>query len=345
MDTRQIIENVISATETKKIQGLIFRGFAGETDYANILAIIDGSKQLDNIKRSDTLEDVKRNYAHLHNCDPYQDMLFAEVDGQAIGYTRVWWEITADGEWHGFSLAFLLPEWRHKGIGTQFLYFTEERLREISENLLKSGQLTSGAPRFYSVFVTETETGKEALLQHAGYAPIRYFFSMVRPDLENIPDLPLPSGLEVRPVQPEHRRQIWDASQEAFRDHWGYIPEPDEEYEKLLADPNVDPSLWQVAWDGEEVAGMVQNFILKEENQEYNRKRGYTEGICTRRPWRKRGLARALIARSLSMLKELGMEEAALGVDAENISGALRLYESMGYRMDRRHANYRKSLG
>jgi ribosomal protein S18 acetylase RimI-like enzyme len=102
--------------------------------------------------------------------------------------------------------------------------------------------------------------------------------------------------------------------------------------------------LWQVAWDGDQVAGMVLNFINHQENLEYDRKRGYTETICVRRPWRRRGLARALIARSFQMHKELGMTEAALGVDAENPNGALRLYQSMGFQQIKRNTVYRKPL-
>jgi ribosomal protein S18 acetylase RimI-like enzyme len=89
---------------------------------------------------------------------------------------------------------------------------------------------------------------------------------------------------------------------------------------------------------------MVQNYIDAEQNAKFNRKRGYTENIAVRRPYRKQGLASALIARSLKMLKELGMEEAALGVDAENLSGALRLYENLGFRTVKRSTDYRKPL-
>ena len=89
---------------------------------------------------------------------------------------------------------------------------------------------------------------------------------------------------------------------------------------------------------------MVLNFIRHDENEEYNRQRGYTETICVRRPWRRRGLARALIARSFSVLKEQGMTETALGVDTENQSGALRLYQSMGFRPVKRNSVYRKLM-
>ena len=89
---------------------------------------------------------------------------------------------------------------------------------------------------------------------------------------------------------------------------------------------------------------MVLNYVDRAENEAYNRKRGYTETICVRRPWRRRGVARALIARSLRELRDLGMTEAALGVDAQNPSGALRLYEGMGFRPVKRHTAYRKSM-
>ncbi|MGD2207392.1 MAG: GNAT family N-acetyltransferase, partial [Anaerolineae bacterium] len=61
-------------------------------------------------------------------------------------------------------------------------------------------------------------------------------------------------------------------------------------------------------------------------------------------PWRRQGLAKALIARSFRLLKELGMEEAALGVDADNPNGALQLYQTMGFQVVKRHTTYRKSI-
>jgi ribosomal protein S18 acetylase RimI-like enzyme len=89
---------------------------------------------------------------------------------------------------------------------------------------------------------------------------------------------------------------------------------------------------------------VIHNFIDADENAEYQRKRGYTEGICTRRPWRKLGLARSLLVQSMEMFKEMGMTETALSVDSENISGALRLYEGVGYRKVKQQVIYRKPM-
>jgi mycothiol synthase len=319
-----------------------FRTFQGELDYPIISAIINGCKEADGMNHSTTLEDVRTNYAHLVNSDPGSDMLFAEVDGLSVGYTRVEWQMDSDGNWLGFSVGYVLPEYRRRGLGRNLLDFVEMRLREISSQQIATGQLSPTAPRFFENSTSEKEHAKEALLQHAGYQAIRYFYEMVRPDLKNIPDLPLPASLEVRPVLPEHYRLIFDAANEAFRDHWSYIPESEENYKRMLADPNFDPSLWRVAWAGDQIAGMVLSFINKAENSEYNRERGYTENICVLRPWRKQGLAKALIALSLKAIKERGMDHAALGVDAENTSGATHLYEKMGYRVVERGTIYRK---
>ena len=322
----------------------IYRPFQGETDYPHIHRIITACSRTDQLEWFPTLEDITINYRHLHNCDPDRDMLFAECDGQTVAYTRATWEITGEGEWQGELLGYVLPEVRRQGLGRALLAFAEKRLSAIATELTQAGQLAPETPRFFQTFTRDAEIAKAALLEHAGYKVIRYAFEMVRPDLENIPDLPLPPGIDVRPVLPEHYHTIFDASNEAFRDHWGYIPEPEEIFQKMLVDPHFDPSLWHVAWDGDQIAGMVLSFINQAENDEFNRKRGYTENISVLRPWRKQGLAKALIALSLKALKEQGMDHAALGVDAENISGATHLYERMGFGVVGRGTIYRKMI-
>ena len=337
------IEN-INLLRTADIPGLNWRGFQGEADYPKILAVLEGSRLVDGVEWVETLEDIANTYAHLHHCDPKQDMLFAEINGEVVGYCRAWWALEGSGTYIGFQLGHVLPQWRHKGIGSTLLRFSEERHSQIATALKESGQIPPDTACLLDTFVRSGEVERSALLERRGYQVVRYANDMLRPDLENIPDLPLPPGVEVRPVQPEHVRLIWEATNEAFRDHWGYIPDPWEEFERLQNESDFDPTLWRVAWQGDQVAGMVLSFINKEENKVNGRKRGYTENICVRRPWRKQGLAKALIALSLRALKERGMTEAGLGVDAENTSGALHLYEHMGFRVIKRNTIYRKQL-
>lgn len=336
--------NEIILSEAPAIPGLTFRGFRGESDYANILAVINGCKDADQVERSDTLEDVARYYTHLNNCDPHRDMLFVEVEDKVVGYTRVEWFVNGDGEWLGFNLAFLLPEWRRKGLGRVMLRFNQRRLREIAAGQIEEGTLDVDTRSYFETYAEEGEAGKAALFLAEGYEAVRYGFSMLRPLSEPVEVTPLPVGIEVRPAQPEHYRTIWEAAEEAFRDHWSAVPATDTDYERFLSSSTFDPSLWKVGWEGEQVAGSVLNFLNAEENEEYERQRGYTEGISVRRPWRKRGLATALLTRSLKMFQEMGMTDAALNVDSQNLSGALRLYESVGFRKVKQSTTYRKAV-
>jgi mycothiol synthase len=333
--------NDVIMTQTHlPIPSLVFRGFRGEEDYPAMSAIIEGSKDVDQAEWTQSVEDVARTYRHLVNCDADRDLLFAEIDGEAVGYSRVWWQQETNGARLYQHFVHLLPQWRDTGIRRAMLQHNERRLRQIA-----AGHPDDG-PRLLQAWASDTEDHWRSLLEHEGYSPVRFGFSMVRPDLKEIPDMPLPEGLEIRPVPPERFQSIWEAAREAFRDHWGYSEDEwsYEHWKEFQESPTFTPALWQVAWEGDEVAGMVLNFVNEEENKEYGRLRGYTETICVRRPWRRQGVAKALIARSLVMLKAKGMAEAALGVDADNPNGALQLYKSMGFRVVKKFTTYRKQM-
>jgi GNAT superfamily N-acetyltransferase len=183
-----------------------------------------------------------------------------------------------------------------------------------------------------------------ALVTRAGYRPVRYFFDMLRPTLDEIEVPPLPEGIEVRPVAEARLRQLFDADAEAFADHWGGFDASDDAFARWLADPDFDPSLLVVGWDGDHVAGGVTNLIKARENEELGIRRGLLASVFVRRPWRRRGLAAALVARSLLLLRERGMTSAWLGVDADNPSGALGVYDRAGFAVHTRATAYRKPL-
>jgi ribosomal protein S18 acetylase RimI-like enzyme len=329
----------ISLKNTPKFPGLKFRRFRGEADYPEMLAITKYCREADDIQYSTTLEEIENQYKHLVNCNPYEDMIFAEVNGQVIGYGRVFWEKLSEGLRVYSSFCNLHPEWRQKGIGTAMLLYNQSRQCQIAAEHPRE------EPRYHQAWAADTEPGSMALLESQGYEPARHEFDMVRDLDEPFPETPLPEGLEVRPVKPEHIRQVISAADEAFKDHWGYRPISEKEIDGWMKDPNFRPELWKVAWDGDQIAGSVQNFYSPEENKKYNRKRGYTEGISTRRPWRKRGLASALIVQSMKMFRSMGMTETAHGVDSQNTSGALRLYKRLGYKVVKRYTTYRKPMG
>jgi ribosomal protein S18 acetylase RimI-like enzyme len=328
---------LIEVPEAPAIPGLVLRGFEGPSDYPGMVEVIEASKAVDRIERTDSVADLARNYAHLTNCDPYTDMLFAEVDGDVIAYGRVTWWTEVEGRRRYLAFGFIKPTYRRRGLGTAMLRWNERRIREIAADHPPE------IPKLIEVFASDGEPGAAALYEAEGFAPYQYDVDMVRADLAEIPVAHLPDGLEVRTPGVHQMLRVWEADREAFRDHPG-SSEDIETFEQWLARPHHDPTLWRVAWDGEEVAGQVRSYIDPAENAEYRRKRGYTEFISVRRPWRRRGVARALLCQSLEALRERGMEEAALGVMTDNPRGALDLYESVGFRVAKRYTSYEKPV-
>lgn len=320
------------------IPGLTFRGFQGESDYKIIHQIRNASLQADQIEEEYSLEEITRQYNNIQRCNLYTEMIFAEIEGKPVGYGRCWWNQEADGDYIYPSLIHLVPDWRRKGIGLALLQHLHARIKEISH------QHPPEAPKFHQMWTADTEQWLNAVITHLGLEPIRYSVLMTRPCSLPIEINPLPKGLEVRDVKTDELRKVWDGFNEAFLDHFGMYLPTEEQYQNWVSDPEFQPHLWKIAWEGDQLVGTELNYISYSENEKYNRKRGYTEYISVRRPWRRKGVARALLSRSIKMFQEMGMEETCLGVDTENPNGALKLYQSLGYKEEKRYTNYRAEI-
>jgi mycothiol synthase len=321
------------------IVGLRFRHYRGEADLPAMVGVYSAAHEADGLEEVLTLEQAKLNYATLVNCDPARDMVLAEVDGDVVAYARVFWQDLVEGGRSYECFGFVHPEWRHRGIGGAMLRHNEARLRQIA------AAHAGVEPKWLASEGVDSDRGNVALLTGAGYHPARWFYEMVAPTLDGITEPPMPDGLELRPVTRDQYRRIWDAEAEAFRDHWGQAEWTPEDWKRFDADPdNADPSLWRIGWEGDEIAGVVITTVPVEENERHGRRRVYVAGVSVRRPWRRRGLARALLAASLVASREAGFTSASLGVDTDSPTGATALYESLGFRPERTFTVYRKPL-
>ena len=338
MTTIEQLKHDLTVADMPAMPGLRFRRFRGESDYPLMVAVVEGCREVDELEWVNSVEETAIDYAHLTNCDPFTDTIFAEVNGEVVGYGRCWWQNLVDGSIAYYFFAHLLPEWRETGIRLAMVRHLKQRLCQIATDH------PADREKFFINWGMEAERDWNNLLLAEGHEIVRYGLDMVRPSLDNIPDCPIPDGVEIRRGTLAEWRQIWEAAREAFRDHWGMSEWSEERFKGESEYPTFNPDLWQIGWAGDEVAGGVLNFIDHKENEDNGRLRGYTETIFVRRPWRKQGLAKALIANSLQVLKEAGMTEAALGVDAENLSGALHLYRKMGFEEVKRGMTLRKPL-
>lgn len=330
--------NDIKLETPAEIAGLSFRKFLGESDFPSMISIIEAAAKADHQEIGETLADLKHSYAHMTNCDPYQDMIFAEINGDPVAYSRVeWWQEDDPNDRIYGHFINILPEWRGQGIEIAIIRWCEARLKEIADGHPQDSQ------RIYQTYGNEFKVNFNDIIASLGYTPERYFIEMSR-TLEDIPTAELPQGIEVSPVKKGDERKVWDAANEAFRDHWGYSEPKDEHYVEYTGSKYFQPDLWQVAWDGNEVVSSVMNYIDHDYNIKNNRNRGWTENISTRKEWRQRGIAKALIVRSMHMHKAKGMTEVGLGVDTNNPNGALKLYQKLGYHKDKTFINYRKPM-
>ena len=328
----------VKLADAPTMPGLRFRYCRGEPDYKRMAEILKAERDADQVEYTVSIEDIERGFKHLENCDPCLDFLFAEVDGKAIGYSETSWAKDTTGGYLYFVNVHLLPEWRGKGVRDAMLRGCERRLREVAKTNPRDDS------HLIQSVMMESEKDWASVLERHGYRVYRFGLKLRRASLEDVPDLPFPEGIEVRPVKPEHVRAVVDAWNEACKDMRSQIPISDEGFKEFQEAPIFDTSLWQVAWHEDKVVGTVMNFINEAENEQNDRKRGYVELISVQRPWRRKGIAKAMIAKSLKVLKERGMTEAALGVDAENPSGALHLYETLGFRVEKRVVFYRKPM-
>jgi len=309
---------------TTTAEGVTFRP-ATDADWPAIADVLNAARRADGADEVRTPESLASEFAALVL---RRDMVIAEHDGVAIGYA-VGKVVERSGALVGELTGAVHPAWRRRGVGTALLHRTRDGAVAQMDGDPRP------LPRELRSYALDVETGIIAMLDAEGFVPIRFGFEMRRALTGALPEHPLPSGLELRPVAEADYRAIWEANEEAFLDHWGHRPATEEDFREMCYGPEMTPSLWCVAWDGHQVAGVVMNAIFRDENEQLGIARGWFERVSVRRAWRGRGLAKALCAASFRVLRDQGMTEAWLGVDGSNPTGAMRLYEGLGFTVAR----------
>ena len=251
------------------------------------------------------------------------------IDGRVVGYEELFNEyahtsLRGDGYVH--------PDFEGRGIGTALLRALEARARK---------EIDLAEPE-HRVFVRNAMESRDIVARemHAaeGYKPVRYTWRM-EITLEEPPPAPdWPQDIELRPFNLEqHDYLVYRAHQDAFRDHWGFVPRSYEFWQHhMIEDENFDPSQWYIAWDGDQIAGYA---LCR-----YRLGNSWVGTLGVRRPWRKRGLGLALLYHSFEEFYQRGDRLIMLGVDSENPNGATRLYLKAGMHVASEYVFYEKEL-
>jgi mycothiol synthase len=215
-----------------------------------------------------------------------------------------------------------------RGIGSDVVDRCEERLAQ-----------ETGLERLHGI-APEPDGAARRLFESRGYGEVRRFYDMAI-QLEREPVVPaLPDGLVLDEAREGEERAFYDALVEAFQDHWDWHATPYEEWLEMRRGQHHDEDgpLWLVVRDGDEIAAISRN--------EANRHGGgYVGALGVRRPWRGRGLAKALLQRTFAEFWRRDMPRVTLGVDADSPTGATHLYERVGMHVESATVVFEKALG
>lgn len=260
------------------------------------------------------------------------------ADGRLVGYIEVWDineipnRIWVWGRVH--------PDYEGLGLGHYLMGWAEDRARQAIPRVPAEARVS-----MQSGTVSSYEPAKR-LFESLDMKLARHFWEM-QIDFEAEPSAAqLPAGIVIRSMIPQQEeRAVIQAVRDSFQDHWGYVEQPfEQEFERwqhfMKNDPDYDPTLWLVAWDGEEIAGISLCAPKSDEDPDM----GWIKTLGVRRPWRRRGLGLALLQESFCELYRRGRRKAGLGVDAASLTGATRLYEKAGMRVARQYDTYEKEL-
>jgi len=332
-------DEAVTIGEAPAIRGLRFRRYR-PTDLAALARLIEVVEIDQGTFEIPGEAALANEFANTADFEPARDVLLAEVDGQLVAASRRG-RLIRDGEHEFSTFGWVHPGWRRRGLGRAMLRQAEAELRVRAA---KEEAAADGRPAYLATWSYDLATGAVALLTAEGYRPVRWFLAMARSLADPIDEPRLPDGVEVRPTDADRARSVLVADAEAFRDHWGAHELTEADIERTLRDPDGDLTLWKVAWSGDEVVGSVLPVIYPTDNAALGTRRAWLDRVSVRRPWRRLGVASALIGLALLDLRARGMEVAMLGVDSDNPTGAVGLYERLGFRPDRRSAAYRKPI-
>ena len=322
---------------------LTCRTYRDEKDYQAVAGLMSAAALVDGPENARTTEEVRQLLSGPLAL-PEENLFLFEVKGQLVAYGRIELE-EGPGKSAFFMRGTVHPDWRRRGIGTRVIERIEQRIQE------RLGEATQQAV-YANAWTNLKHEDRQALFRKMGYELARYFFDMERTLHEEgspvkVPDPVYPAGIAVQSMdeRPDLDALVLTVN-EAFRDHWGHTDTTLEQWQHWTSEPDHRPELWYIAWDTEkdEPAGLCGNGIVPEHNDRVGRQEGWVHVLGVRRAYRKQGLGRALLLTGMKALQDEGMQWAMLSVDAESLTGALRLYEGVGFQPVKRSVAFRKVI-
>ena len=290
-----------------------------------------------------------REWLTMPGLDLERDTLAVRDEGAVIAFVAVdvHTSLDRDGRVRCQLMGGVDPAHRRQGVGGELFDWAEQRAAQLAAE--RHPAETEAVFRAAGGRDPDPDAAEDApltggadvrpLLAQRGYRRARSWLLMIR----ERPGAALPriEREQVRVIAPadEHAEATRLAHLAAFADHWGSAPVSPERWNRWWSSHTARRELSSIALDGE---GTVLAYVITSED-----KPGvlHIALVGTRPEARGRGLARAVIARTLAAAAEAGYASAELEVDSESLTGATRLYDALGFARDAVYATYEKPVG
>ena len=258
--------------------------------------------------------------------DPLEErtLVVRDDDGRIVGYATAYSRRAEADEMRAYVNVYVAPQWRDRGLEDPMTEWVvaagEAALRHVVAER-----------RYVCAWLFKKQEEASARFADRGFTPVRHWWDMERPLSDEVQDRP-EKGFLVEQWSEEHdepSRLVYNA---AFADHWGSTPMDEASWRKqVIASPNFRREMSFVATDGVDLLGYSACEEFPEDWEAAGRREAWISGVGVVRAWRKRGIATALLTRSMRAMQEAGADAAMIGVDSDSPSGAQHLYQSLGF--------------
>jgi mycothiol synthase len=276
----------------------------------------------------ETYMSVEEMHDDWHSLDLAEEaVIVTSPDGRTAAYADVFNRSFVIVSIYGY----VHPDYRGMGLGSYLVAWGERWTRD------RMPQAQVNARVVAQHYINSANEAARRLLENSGYTPVRGIYVM-ETKLEEAPPLPhWPADISVRTFVPgRDERAVYEAVEDAFRDMWGRPRGTFERFVGMTKAESFDPSLWFLALEGDEIAGVTLCKTLAGE--------GWVDVVGVRRPWRNRGLGLALLRHAFTEYHRRGTPRVSLSVDAESVTGAPRLYGRAEMRVRESYVIHLKEL-
>lgn len=303
-------------------------------EIVDLVQLNEPTRQLD----EDTLVCDLQRFFDAPNVDKIRDLkLWRDSKGKLIGFGQL---LIAEQneELEGYLYFDIHPNQHFNSLGSEVIEWSEQRICEIGKELSLPIKLHTRSSYHRNL--------RRMLLEKQGFTTERSFLTMACSLNQSFFDPNLPTGFQLQQFSGEQDIQTWvKLFNNSFIDHWDHHELTEATVNSWLKNPHYKPqlNLIVVAPDNT-LAAFCVGYINQEENTRTGCEQGWIKLLGTRRGFRKLGLGRAILLVCMKQLQTFGIEQVKLGVDAESLTSATRLYESVGFEAVNTWLSYIKEI-